>query len=164
MKDEIDFLPASKRQSFLQIDTIILGVWVARYARINQNNKYAISLQYLKKAMSDEVEFFKQIRIKVSHKLILWFWWGWQNILNVFKIASLQCLYNISKKEVRNEANFFHAEKHQSFLQDDFNTLGIKLPSRWYYHCWWEWSSILNNIFTIYQKRSKGWSSFFACI
>ena len=26
VKDEIDFLPASKRQSFLQIDTIILGV------------------------------------------------------------------------------------------------------------------------------------------
>ena len=41
------------------------------------------------------------------------------------KKASLQCLYNIPK-EVRDEVDFFDADKHQSFLQVDFNTLGIK--------------------------------------
>ena len=31
------------------------------------------------------------------------------------------------KKEVRDEVDFLHADKHQSFLQVDFNTLGIKV-------------------------------------
>ena len=30
------------------------------------------------------------------------------------------------KKEVRDEVDFWHVDKHQSFLQVDFNTLGIK--------------------------------------
>ena len=35
------------------------------------------------------------------------------------KIASLECLYNISKKEVRDEIVILHADKHQRFLQGD---------------------------------------------
>ena len=31
------------------------------------------------------------------------------------------------KKEVRGEADFVHANKHESFLQVDFNTLGIEV-------------------------------------
>ena len=31
------------------------------------------------------------------------------------------------RKEVRDEVEFLHAEKHQSFLQVDFNILGISL-------------------------------------
>ena len=31
------------------------------------------------------------------------------------------------RKEVRDEVDFLHADKHQSFLQVDFNTLGIKV-------------------------------------
>ena len=30
-------------------------------------------------------------------------------------------------RKVRNEVNFLHADKHQRFLQVDFNTLGIKV-------------------------------------
>ena len=30
------------------------------------------------------------------------------------------------KKEVRDEVDFLHADKHQSFLQVDFNIFGIK--------------------------------------
>ena len=48
------FLLADKRQRFLQIDIIILGVM--RHAQITQNNKFAISLQYLEKKVSDEVD------------------------------------------------------------------------------------------------------------
>ena len=36
---------------------------------------------------------------------------------------SLQCL----KKELRDENNFLYADKHQSSLQFDFNTLGTKV-------------------------------------
>ena len=50
-------MPAYKRQWFLQIETTILGVCVARHPQITQHNKFAISLQYLKKEMSDEVDF-----------------------------------------------------------------------------------------------------------
>ena len=38
-------------------------------------------------------------------------------------VMSLQCL----KKEARDEIYLLHADKHQSFLQADFNTLGIKV-------------------------------------
>ena len=39
---------------------------------------------------------------------------------------SSQCL----KKEVRDEIYFFDADKHQSFLQVDFNTLDIKVSCK----------------------------------
>ena len=38
-------------------------------------------------------------------------------------LMSLQYL----KKEVRDEVDFLHADKHQSFLQVDFDTFGIKI-------------------------------------
>ena len=31
------------------------------------------------------------------------------------------------KKEIRDEVDFLHADKNQSFLQVDFNTFGIKV-------------------------------------
>ena len=36
------------------------------------------------------------------------------------------------KKEVKDEVDFLHADKHQSFLQVDFNTLGIKFSYKVY--------------------------------
>ena len=41
MENEADFI---KYQRCLQIGTIILGVYVARDAKITQNNKFAVSL------------------------------------------------------------------------------------------------------------------------
>ena len=40
-----------------QSDTITLCVRVARHGQITQNNKFVISLEYLQKEMSDEVDF-----------------------------------------------------------------------------------------------------------
>ena len=37
------------------MNAIILGVCVAKHAQFTQNNKFAISLQYLNKEVSDEV-------------------------------------------------------------------------------------------------------------
>ena len=34
------------------------------------------------------------------------------------------------KKEVRDEVDFYHVDKHQGFLQVAFNTLGIKIPHK----------------------------------
>ena len=73
----------------------------------------------------------------------------WSSIPELPKKASLQCLYNIPKK-VRDEVDFFDADKHQSFLTVDFNTLGIKvfynvtgMIMKMWRTWWWEWSSIL---------------------
>ena len=75
------------------------------------------------------VFFCMQISMNVCYKLILWFWWRWSSIPKVPKIASFQCLYlnNISKKKLRDEDYFLHADKHQSLIQVDFSTLGIKV-------------------------------------
>ena len=54
MKDEVDFLPAYKHQRFLQTDTSIF-----RHAHIIQKNKFAISLQNIKKEVSEEADFLR---------------------------------------------------------------------------------------------------------
>ena len=45
---------------------------------------------------------------------------------NLQKSKFVMSLQN-PRKEVRGEVDFLHADKHQSFLQVDFNTLGIKV-------------------------------------
>ena len=42
------------------------------------------------------------------------------------KISNIAMYLKYLKKEVRDEVDFLHADKHQSFLQIGFNTLGIK--------------------------------------
>ena len=118
--DEVYFWHADKHQSFLQFDTVILGVLSqpcqkypkqevcislqylkenmsdvdfclhinmqgffklilsfqvcdSGYVQITQNNKFAISLNYLKKEVSDKLIFCMQVSMKVSYKLILWY-------------------------------------------------------------------------------------------
>ena len=63
--------------------------------------------------------FFMQVSIKACHKLIVW---RWSRIPKVPKIASLQCLYSISKKKLKLKLIFCM----QSF-QVYFNTLSIKV-------------------------------------
>ena len=48
--DEVDFLPADKHKSFLQVDSITLGVHT-------QSNKFTVSLQYLKENVKRKVYF-----------------------------------------------------------------------------------------------------------
>ena len=83
MSDEVDFLHADKHESLLQIDTMIL-MGIVRHSQSSQNNKFTMSLQYLKKEVRDEVDFwhvdkhqsflqvdFNTLGIKVSYKVIL---------------------------------------------------------------------------------------------
>ena len=69
-EDEVDFLPANKHESFLQIDSL---AWVARHAQSTQNNRFAISLHYLKENVKDEVDFLSAVNIKGFFKFILLF-------------------------------------------------------------------------------------------
>ena len=65
--------------------------------------------------------------MKVSYKLILWFFmWmvrylKFQSSLNSKFAMALQYL----KKEVTDKVDFLHADKHRSFLQNNFKTSGI---------------------------------------
>ena len=43
------------------------------------------------------------------------------------KITIFHNVFTISQKEIRDEVDFLHVDKHQSSLQVYFNTLGIKL-------------------------------------
>ena len=100
---------------------------MARHAQIIQNNKFAIFLQYLKKKVSDEVDFLhadKHESMLLTDTMILMGMVKHSQSSQNSKFAmSLQYL----KNEVKDEVDFLHADKHQSFLQVDFNTLGIKV-------------------------------------
>ena len=64
MSHEVDFLHADNYESFLQTDTMIL-IGMVKHSQSSQNSKFAIlskslyrSLQYVKKEVKDEVDFF----------------------------------------------------------------------------------------------------------
>ena len=56
MSDEDDLLHADKHESLLQIDAMILMLFVKR-SQSYRNSKLAMSLQYLKKEVRNEVDF-----------------------------------------------------------------------------------------------------------
>ena len=79
VKDEVDFLHVDKHQSFLKVYFDTLGIKVlymvdiipslmgmVKHSQITQSNKFAISLQYLKKQVRNEGHFGMQINVKVS--------------------------------------------------------------------------------------------------
>ena len=81
---------------------------VTRHAQITWNNKSAISLQHVKKEVSDAVDFLHADKheslLQIDTKI---FWWVWSSIPDVPKKSSLQCLYNISKKKLWMEFSIF---------------------------------------------------------
>ena len=89
---------------------------MARHAHITQNNKFTVSLQHLKKEVSDAVDFLHvgkhkswlQIDTMILMKMVKYP----QSSQNSKFAMSLQYL----KIEVRDEVDFLHADKHQSFL------------------------------------------------
>ena len=99
---------------------------MARHAQINQNNKFAISLQYLKKEVSDVIGLFHPDKheslLQIDTMILL----GMIKHSHSFQNSKFAMSLRYLLKEVRDEVDFWHADKHQSFLHVDFNTLGIK--------------------------------------
>ena len=56
MGNEVDFLPVKKHKMFSNL-IVLFSVCIARHAQSAQNNKFPISLQYLKENVNDEVDF-----------------------------------------------------------------------------------------------------------
>ena len=82
---------------------------MVKHSQSSQNSKFAMSLQYLKKEVRDEVDFlhadkhqsflqvdFNTLGIKVSYKVILSLLMGMNKHSQITQITSLQYLYNIS--------------------------------------------------------------------
>ena len=82
---------------------------MVKHSQSSQNSKFAMSLQYLKKEVRDEVDFlhadkhqsflqvdFNTLGIKVSYKVILSLLMGMNTYSQITQITSLQYLYNIS--------------------------------------------------------------------
>ena len=96
MTDELDRLPTDQRQRFLQIPSTI-SVVCSQGCPNYPKYKFAISLQYLNKELSYEVDFLhadKHENLLQIDSMILMVM---VNIPKVPKIASLKCLKNISK-------------------------------------------------------------------
>ena len=120
MSDEVDFLHADedKKVSYKLILRFLLGMF--RHSRSSQNSKFAISLQYLKEEVKDEVDFLREDKyqrfLQVDFSTLgltlpvvkLSCWSAWSSILKVLKVKSLQYLYNI-KREVRDGVYFLHS-------------------------------------------------------
>ena len=57
--DEVDFLPADKHESFVQVIVSLLGLHT-RHAHDTQNDRFTTSLQYLKENVKDEVNILHE--------------------------------------------------------------------------------------------------------
>ena len=138
----------------MQINTevfykLVLSFWVSvtRYAQ-STPNKFAFLYNISKKAWG--WSSFSACRWTENMIVSLWVFTGRhaQSIQNNSFTISLQ---QYVKENVKNEVNFLPADKHQSSLQVDFNTLVSTFSTRWYYHYRWEWSSILK----VYTQNNK---------
>ena len=94
---------------------------MARYVQITQNNKFDISLQNLKKEVSDEVDFLhvdkRESLLQIDIKSLMGMVKHSQSSQNSKVVMSLQYL----KKVVKDEVDFLHAYKHQ-------------FPTSWFQH------------------------------
>ena len=135
---------------------------MTRHVQITQNSKFAISLQYLQKELSDEINFLHadqhESMLQIDTMILMGIVKHSQSSQNSKFAMSLQYL----KKEVKDEVDFLHADKHQSFLKVYFNTLGMRFSYKvdiiiinGYDQAFSNYSKYqICNIFTISQKRS----------
>ena len=103
---------------------------VARHSQITQNNKFAISLQYHKKELSDEIDFLyadkHESLLQIDSMILMVMVKHSQSSQNSMFAISLQYL----KKEVKDEVDFLQVDKHQSFVKDYFDFLGITISHK----------------------------------
>ena len=97
VKDQINFLPVDRSQSFLQSD--FRCVWRGM-SNLSKITNLLFLCNILRKKWVMKLIFCMYISRKTCYKLVLWFLWVLSSIPKDPKIASLQCLYNISKKKL----------------------------------------------------------------
>ena len=100
---------------------------VARHVEITQNNKFAISLQYLKKEVSDEVDFLQADKYESFLQFDSLIFLGMVKDSQSSQKSKFAMSLQYFEKEVRDKVEFLHADKHQSFQQVNWNTFQIKV-------------------------------------
>ena len=97
------------------------------------------------------------------YKLIRWFWCWSSSISKVSKIASLQCFYNISKIKLKMEFISCMQINIKVACKLIQTLWAAAFTTRWLYHYWWAWWSILKvlrvtslKIFAISQEVRNG--------
>ena len=99
--------------------TVSLWVCKARHAQITQNNKFAISLQYLKKNVKDEDDLLSADKHKGFFNLILLFQVNVARHSQITQNNKFFIYLQYLKIELIDEVDFLHVDKHESFLQVD---------------------------------------------
>ena len=84
-------------------------------------------MQYLKKEVSDEVDFLHADKHESFLQIHVMIFMGMVKHSQSSHNSKFAMSFQYLKQEVRDEVAFLHADKHQSFLQSDFNTLSIKV-------------------------------------
>ena len=85
---------------------------MANHAQITQKNKFIISLQYLKKEVSDEVDFLHADKHESSIQIDTMILMGMAKHSQISQNSKFAMSLQYPKKEVRDEVYFLHAGKH----------------------------------------------------
>ena len=146
---------------------LILSFWVCvtKQTQSTQNSKFAISLQHLKKDVSDEVDFLyagnPKGLLQIDTMVLMEIVRHSQNSQNSKFSMPLQYL----KKKVRDEVDFWINFKVYCKLLSAL--WPSTFPRKWYYH-WYSWSSILkllkvktlHYLYNITKKEIRSWVHF----
>ena len=81
----------------------------------------------LRKKWMMKLIFCMQISMKVWYKWIVLFWWGMVKHSRSPQNSKFSMPLQYFNKGVWGEVDCLHANKHQSFLQVNFNIMGIKV-------------------------------------
>ena len=104
---------------------LLLSFWVCivRQAQSIQNDKFAISLQYLKENVKDDVDFLPADKHERSLQIDTIILYVQPGIPTLSKITSWLFLCNIQERSENDEVDFLHAYKDGCFLQIYTKTL-----------------------------------------
>ena len=136
MKDEVDFLPADKRQRFFQIDIIFLSVRPGM-SKLPKMTSLLFLSDILRKKWVIKMIYRTQINMKACYKLMQWFWCCWSNVPKVTGIASLLCLYNVWRKKLEMKLIFCVQINIKVSCYLISAPWASRFSRRWCYHyCW----------------------------
>ena len=125
---ELTFLIQIMHSNLQQIDTLMV-----KHFQVSQNSKFAVFLQYLKKEVSNEVDFFAcRYTSKFSTS---WF-------QHCYKVKQ-SLLMRMIKHSKSTQCNIFAIsfQQYQKKLWMEFiffMQININASTSWHYHSWWK--------------------------
>ena len=86
---------------------------MARHVQITQNNKFAISLQYLKKELSHDVDFLHADKHESLLQIDSMIWMGMVKHFQSSKNSKFAMSLQYHKKEIKDEVDKHQEDKHK---------------------------------------------------